>query len=492
VPSPEESLCGYLRDCCDRATAGLPPGRARETITAVRERLAGELLRVAVGGRLNAGKSTLVNALLGEKLAATDATECTKLVSWFTFGLMNQVVIRIRGGQPVTLPAQPLASAVAAVAAGGQPADEIDVIEVRSSNRILATQYTLVDTPGLDALSGLDDMSLAALAEADVLLYVMPHPGENDEEALTALRDRAGAAGITALSTIGVLSRIDQLGEGTGDPWPVARRHARAYSERLAGLVAAVLPVLGLIAETALGDRFTEADMIPLHALHRLSATDRDTLETALYGADDFLTLPELPLTTAERERLLSLLGIYGIKVALDELDRGCQGAAALLAALRAHSGIDPLLGQLSRQFIGLADPLRARQAIQALDAVTWLGGSPAEVAVLTRLREELDTVRQHPRLRQFALQDSLTDLQAGRWEAPGGVASELSALATGIDLPAQLGLDPSAKPGEIRQLLLTRITAWKLLENTNRSTYRYARAVREYLESLYLSLPPV
>ena len=38
-------------------------------------------LRVAIAGRVKAGKSTLLNALVGERLAPTDAGECTRLVS---------------------------------------------------------------------------------------------------------------------------------------------------------------------------------------------------------------------------------------------------------------------------------------------------------------------------------------------------------------------------------------------------------------------------
>lgn len=486
--SPGDGLCGYLRDCCDRALGGLPAGRPRQTIVSVRERLAGELLRVAVGGRLNAGKSTLVNALLGQKLAATDATECTKMVSWFTFGVLDQVLIRLKDESVLTLRAQPLASAVAE---SGHSPDEIAVIEVKSSNKILAHEYTLIDTPGLDALSGLDDISLRALAEADVLLYLMPIPGENDQEALTALRQTAGGAGITALSTIGVLSRIDQLGRGAGDPWPDARQLAVSYSDQLAALVGTVIPVLGLLAETALGDRFTESDMRPLRALHQFRNSDPDAVEDALYEPEDFRTAPGLPLTGPERERLLSLLGIYGIKLALDEVDRGRQGATALLTALRTHSGVDALFAQLKRQFTSLADPLRARRAIQALDAVTYLGTSPAEAATLAKLRRELDTVREHPRLRQFALMESLTELSAGRWQAPDGSMAELSALTTGHDLPAQLRLDPSVGPDEIRARLRERIAAWRTIENTGtRATYRHAVAIREYLESLFLDLP--
>jgi hypothetical protein len=253
-----------------------------------------------------------------------------------------------------------------------------------------------------------------------------------------------------------------------------------------------VVPVLGLLAETVLGDRFTEDDMTPLRALHRFRAADRETLDWALSSGQDFLDEPAVPLSQEQRARLLSLLGSHGIKTAMDALDAGTAGASALLAVLRAHSGIDVLLGQLRRQFIDRADPLRARRAIQALDALTWLGVNPAETAALTKLREELDEVREHPRLRQFALMDSLTELNSGRWQAPDGAEAELAALATGIDLADQLGIDPAAAPTGIRELLVKRITAWHILENTSsRVTYRHARAVREYLESLFRTVPP-
>ncbi|MGH9208430.1 MAG: dynamin family protein, partial [Acidimicrobiales bacterium] len=42
-----------------------------------------EPLRVAVAGKVKAGKSTLLNALVGEQIAPTDAGECTQVVTWY-------------------------------------------------------------------------------------------------------------------------------------------------------------------------------------------------------------------------------------------------------------------------------------------------------------------------------------------------------------------------------------------------------------------------
>lgn len=429
--------------------------------------------------------------MLGQSLAATDATECTKLVSWFRYGPVDLVRLRFADGVARELIAQPLSSAVASA---GRPAREISVVEVESSNDTLHHRYTIVDTPGLDALSGLDDISLAALAQADVLVYLMPHPGENDARALEALSGTAATAGITAVNTIGVLSQIDLLGDGTGDPWPVAYRQAARDAKRLGNLVSTVIPVHGLLASTALGAAFGEPDMVPLRAL---AAASRSDIEDACYSGESFLAAAHLPIDADARARILSLLGIYGIGVAVEAIgDGGVRGAPGLLEVLRERSGIDALLARLDRQFVALADPLRARIALQALDAASWIPvKAPAAARALVRLRADLDAIRSDHRLRQLGLAMSLADLNAGQWSVPDEAAQSLTALATGTTLAEQLGLaqagdslssdEPSE--AELRATLIRQVSAWRTIENTaSRATARHARVVREYLESLY------
>jgi len=485
APDGAEPLRQTLLRLCNRVESRLAPGTAKQVIAQVRERLEEDVLRVAVGGRLNAGKSTLVNALLGQKLAATDATECTTKVTWFRFGQQSRVRLQFRDGEDVSLLGQPLDKAIAA---SGRPASEVASAAVESPNAVLRRDHIVVDTPGLDSLTGLDEDSLAALSQADVLLYVMPHPGENDFQALAALRASAARTGITAISTLGILSRIDQLGEGTDDPWPAAYRLADRYGKQLAALLAVVIPVAGLLAETALGDSFTEADMRPLRLL---AGADADTLAAALYTEEDFIGHPGLPVAAADRERLLSLLGIYGIRVSVEEIGHGAAGATDLLRGLRTRSGVDALLDRLHAQFLGSADQLRARQALRALEAATWLSGPPAEKAVLAELRTDLRSVSNDLRLRELDLATVLTDLNAGRWQATPEITAEVAALAVGRGLHAKLGTDPGATADQMRTLLGARIAAWRGMEGEyQRLTAAHARTVREYLEYLYFSLP--
>ena len=55
-------------------------------------------------GTLKAGKSTLVNALVGEDIAPTDATEATRIVTWFRHGPTPKVTANHRGGRRSNVP----------------------------------------------------------------------------------------------------------------------------------------------------------------------------------------------------------------------------------------------------------------------------------------------------------------------------------------------------------------------------------------------------
>src|SRR5699024_11456367 len=55
-------------------------------------------LQVAVAGRIKSGKSTLVNALIGRRVAPTDSGECTRLVTRFQYGTVDRLELVLHDG----------------------------------------------------------------------------------------------------------------------------------------------------------------------------------------------------------------------------------------------------------------------------------------------------------------------------------------------------------------------------------------------------------
>ena len=96
--STEGTVAEQVLEVARAAVAGAPNDQAREQAQAVVDRLSGPL-RVAIAGRVKAGKSTLLNALVGERLAPTDAGECTKLVSRYRRGSGYQVSALLHDGR---------------------------------------------------------------------------------------------------------------------------------------------------------------------------------------------------------------------------------------------------------------------------------------------------------------------------------------------------------------------------------------------------------
>ena len=100
---------------------------------------------MAIAGRVKAGKSTLLNALIGQRLAATAAQECTRLATWFQDGPGYRLLVQPRSGPTVQLPF-PHDGTVGSADLGPNPVDRIERLIVERPSPTLR-QMTLIDTP---------------------------------------------------------------------------------------------------------------------------------------------------------------------------------------------------------------------------------------------------------------------------------------------------------------------------------------------------------
>jgi len=327
-------------------------------------------LRVAVAGRVKAGKSTLLNALVGERLAPTDAGECTRIVTWYQDGHTYQVNAHFDRQPPRQLRFT-REDGQLDIDLGGLSAGDVRELVVTWPAQALRS-VTLVDTPGIGSLTESASRRTWDLlvpdeeeTPADAVVYLMRHLHAGDVEFLRAFHD-SEVSRPSPVNAIGVLSRADEIAVGRLDSMASARRVAA----RLGGdpnvrrLVQSVIPVAGLLAETAV--TLTEEEVARLRTVADLEVKDAEEL---LLSADRFVsTRPDLGLTETERTALLDRFGLFGMRLATTMLRRKAAGTATELAReLAERSGLNDLQDLLSSLFFERRDVLKCRSALLAV-----------------------------------------------------------------------------------------------------------------------------
>jgi hypothetical protein len=505
VPGPLSSAVARL------ATALLSQVSPRTAagIRQVLARLDGPL-QVAVAGRIKAGKSTLVNALVGRRIAPTDVGECTRLVTRFQYGTVDRLEVVYADGRRTTRPLAP---------DGGIPADlGVDNAEVSHLAAYLPSGLlagiTVIDTPGLGSLDAdsvsrteqllgtarpkrdqagagdghsragtsdeLDPVSRLALAGAEAVVYVFTQGMRADDTgtlaaftAATAARDAGPVNALAVLNKADTIppesvrgAAVDNAGAaglaGTActsgpadDPLRAARIVAADQAAALRPRVAAVLPMNGLIAETMETGAFTAADVEALRAL----TTVEPAMFAAMVMAADLFTTLDAPVDPDTRIRLLELLDLHGIGRAVELLrtDPG-MGAGEVRRRLLDGCGLADLRTSLAEVFAARADGIKASAALASLAA---LAAASPDWAEQQRIRDAIEVLLQRPEAHQFRLLEALTMLSSGAVQLPDDLTDEVLRLGGSTSAEAQLGM-PGAGRDELIARALERATWWR------------------------------
>jgi hypothetical protein len=482
VDSGTTVLMGRTRQILTRAIDVYRGTRSGARLLSVRARL-DEPLRVAIAGRVKSGKSTLLNALVGERLATTDAGECTRIVTWYLTGQSYQVVLKPRDGGARQARFSREEAAIE-VDLGGLSPDDIEEMLVTWPSQALRAA-TLIDTPGIGSLTERAARRawelLAADDEetpADAVLYLMKHLHANDLDFLRAFHDTE-VSRPNPVNAIGVLSRADEIGVGRLDSMASARRIASrlATEPKVRRVVQTVVPVAGLLAETAL--TLTETEV--LH-LRRLADHPPKTIEELLLSADRFIEkMPELGITSIEREALLGRFGLFGIRLGSTLLRRGAASTANELAKeLADRSGLTDLEDVLRSLFFERRDVLKSRSALLALDALLRSEQVSGSAAITAELEEIIASAHPFNELRVLA------SLRAGWVKGKPEVVTDLERLIGGAgNSPAtRLNLAADADPAEIRAAAAQALMRWQRRAENPMTGHELAVASRVAIRS--------
>ncbi|MFN8021081.1 MAG: dynamin family protein [Acidimicrobiales bacterium] len=463
-------LVAQLRELCADTLGRLAPGPGRRMVEAVDDRLRAPLT-VTVAGGVSSGKSTLVNALLGQRIAAVDAGECTRVVTEFRFGAYERAeVIGVDGS-----------TSVVALDRGrmpehlGRPPEQIDRVVVHLSNALLR-DLAVVDTPGINTTSeanaatsarflGITDregaQTAAAVGRAEALVFLLPVLRKADADVLRGFASLLGGTTLSAASSVAVLSKVDRLDRST-DPVTAARPIAARMAAELRGVVSEVVPVVGLVAETARAGVFTEADARALQAVAAVDdPIDRDDL---FLSPEDFLRSDLIDLDVAVRRRLLAMLDLAGLQIGVEAIDAGARTAAALLEVLERRSGFDALRTAVIGRFAGRAEVFKAQAALADLRRATYLQDDPANAPALRALRGPLERIELDGSMHQLRVLQLASAVASGDLQLPAELFDDVVAIGGDDHSPisradaaaraarwATWGADPRRSPEQAR-----------------------------------------
>lgn len=381
-----------------------------------------EPMRVAIVGLIKAGKSTLMNALLGQSVVATGSVEATFNINWLKYGDTSRLVVHFKNDrQP---PEEKSFAQLAALTLRPEEHQDyllsIKYIEVFHANEILKT-INIIDTPGLNSTyeddsdntkefllmhgDKLTEITQEQVANADAVMYLFSHSlGQLDANLLEQLQESL-VGNATPINAIGVLTKVDFYSSDPNvtDPLATAIDVAQGLQENplVRRLFYTIKPVCGLLSIGA--KTLTDEHWQILVALAQLPL---DRFQAISRNANKFIKpYEDISIPHSQREKLLAQLGQYGIALAYDYLNAGVSSRSELTEKLLKHAGIVELQQLILSHFGNRSILIKLGTILQQISTFYFQERQCLEgeaLAILEEISGKFDNLRS----RQHAFQE--------------------------------------------------------------------------------------
>lgn len=353
----------FLGEAINLASPHTELSELKKEIIELKSRL-NKPLRVAVVGVIKAGKSTLMNALMGEKFVATGNTETTYTPTWFKYSKTPGITVKLEDGRSIDAALSDI-NYWTVRSSGNPELNKVLYVEIKSDN-VFLKEIELIDTPGLASSyekdsdntmkfvglkkNDISEITMNEASLADAIIYAFSRGmGVNDEDILKAFQGPL-FSNATPINAIGVLTKVDDYwSSGYEKPLEGGQKIVNNYksNERVKSVLYTLLPVIGRLAENR--NYIEESDKKILLDLSKLDAA---RFRKLLLSEERFCekVYNDVPIPPEERDQVWRKLGQYGVFLAVSALQNG-ESIDNIGSLLYESSGIEELLNIVKHHF---------------------------------------------------------------------------------------------------------------------------------------------
>jgi GTPase Era involved in 16S rRNA processing len=133
-----------------------------------------EHFEVAIVGEFKRGKSTLINALLGEDVLPSDVLPATAALNRVTYSRDPFVIVEFKNGNQVRVPVEKLSDYVTKLTFESErTAESVKQATVFYDTEFCRNNVDIIDTPGLNDDEQMTNVTLSILPEIDAAVFVI-------------------------------------------------------------------------------------------------------------------------------------------------------------------------------------------------------------------------------------------------------------------------------------------------------------------------------
>lgn len=173
-----------------------------------------EPLMVMVMGEFSTGKSTFINALVGEEVTAVAATPTTAVITKLCYGITDEILVHFINGEVTEYSSDDFAKFTAQEGLKGADAihANIDYVERKMPLAVLR-DITVIDSPGMNAIvEGHQEATQHFIKNADTVLWMF-----SVDKALSRTEQRAMESLDSRLKPVAIINKMDQFDEEEED-----------------------------------------------------------------------------------------------------------------------------------------------------------------------------------------------------------------------------------------------------------------------------------